>query len=91
MTKNGTTGISRSVNRYNAPSFSTPSLIDLSGWPNLCCTQSRSKNRDARKASVAPREEANETMTVPHPRPKIAPAASVMIVAPGSERLVTAT
>ncbi len=35
--------------------------------------------------------DANETITVPASRPKIAPAASVMIAAPGSDSAVTAT
>ena len=43
------------------------------------------------KASVAPIEEANETITVPQASPKMAPAASVMMTAPGSESPVTAT
>ena len=35
--------------------------------------------------------EANDTITVPHTSPKIAPPTSVMIAAPGSESPVTAT
>ena len=35
--------------------------------------------------------EANETITVPHSRPKIAPPTSVMSAAPGSDSAVTAT
>ena len=35
--------------------------------------------------------EANETITVPHSRPKIAPPASVITAAPGSDSPVTAT
>ena len=37
-----------------------------SSSPNFRCTQSRSRKRDARNASVAPIVEAKETMTVPH-------------------------
>jgi len=66
-------------------------LIGLSLSPNLPCTQSRSTKREARKARVAPMLEANETITVPHSRPKMAPATNVMIRAPGSDSPVTAT
>jgi hypothetical protein len=66
-------------------------LIARSCRPNLRCTQSRSRKRDARNAAVAPRLEANDTSTVPQSRPKMAPATSVMIAAPGSESPVTAT
>ena len=59
--------------------------------PNFACTQSRSTNREARKARVAPIEEAKETITTPQARPKIAPPASVRMVAPGSDSPVTAT
>ena len=59
--------------------------------PNLFCTQSRSKKREVKNASVAPMLEANDTRIVPHSSPKIAPPASVMIAAPGSERPVTTT
>ena len=59
--------------------------------PNFACTQSRSRKRDARKASVAPIEDAKDTMTVPQRRPKSAPATSVRMAAPGSESAVTTT
>jgi hypothetical protein len=52
---------------------------------------SRSSVRATSMARVAPMLEANDTSTVPHNRPKIAPPASVMIAAPGSDRAVTAT
>ena len=42
-------------------------------------------------ASVAPMLEASDTTTVPHTSPKLAPPASVKIVAPGSDSAVTAT
>ena len=41
--------------------------------------------REARKASVAPIEDANETMSVPQTSPNTAPAMSVMTAAPGSD------
>ncbi len=41
------------------------------------------------KARVAPRLEAKETITKPQPRPNSAPAASVMMAAPGSDSAVT--
>jgi hypothetical protein len=44
-----------------------------------------------RKARLAPIVDANETMTVPRSSPKMAPAPSVMIAAPGSDSAVTAT
>jgi hypothetical protein len=47
--------------------------------------------RDARKAMVAPIDDANETMTVPHSSPNMAPPTSVRIAAPGSDRPATAT
>jgi hypothetical protein len=46
---------------------------------------------EARNASVAPRVEAKDTITVPHSSPNTAPPASVITAAPGSERPVTAT
>ena len=51
----------------------------------------RSRKRDIRKARVAPRVEAKETMTVPPSSPKTAPPASVRSAAPGNERAVTMT
>ena len=39
----------------------------------------------------APIDDANDTISVPQPRPKIAPAASVNTAAPGSDSAVTAT
>ena len=60
-------------------------------WPKRAATQSRKRKREARKASVAPIEEAKDTSSVPHSRPKIAPAARVITAAPGSDRPVTAT
>jgi len=36
-------------------------------------------------------EEAKETIRVPHRRPKMAPPASVMMAAPGSDSPVTTT
>ena len=45
-------------------------------------------NLEARKAKLAPIVLANETIMVPAVRPKIAPPASVRIVAPGSDRAV---
>jgi hypothetical protein len=47
--------------------------------------------RAARNASVAPMLDANDTITVPQSRPKMAPPASVMMVAPGSDSAVAAT
>ncbi len=46
----------------------------------------RKTKRDIRKARVAPTLEANDTMTVPQPRPKMAPPASVMMAAPGQRQ-----
>ncbi len=68
-----------------------PSLMGFSLSPNFACTQSRSRKREARKASVAPSEEANDTITTPQRRPKTAPPASVRMAAPGSDSPVTAT
>ncbi len=68
-----------------------PSFTGRSLSPNFAWTQSRSKKREARKASVAPIVEAKETMTVPQSRPKTAPPASVRMAAPGSDSPVTAT
>ena len=68
-----------------------PALMVASLSPNLPWMESRSTNRAIRKASVAPNVEANDTITVPHTSPKMAPAASVMTVAPGKESAVTAT
>ena len=62
----------------------------FSRWPNLACTQSRNKCRDTRNASVAPTDEANDTMIVPVTSPNNAPAASVKMAAPGSDAAVTA-
>ena len=42
-------------------------------------------------ASVAPMLEAKDTSSVPTPSPKMAPASSVMMAAPGSDSAVTAT
>lgn len=53
--------------------------------PNFFCTLSLSKYLENKKLKVAPRVEANETNTVPSATPKIAPAASVNMVAPGIE------
>ena len=91
MTKKGNAGTRRSAKRYKAPSFSTPRLIAASFSPNFFWIASRKRKRLARKASVAPIDAANEMMTVPHSNPKIAPPASVMSAAPGSESPVTAT
>ena len=44
-----------------------------------------------RNASVAPIEEAKETISVPRSSPNTAPATSVRRVAPGSDRAATAT
>ncbi|MNC93780.1 hypothetical protein D3C83_104880 [compost metagenome] len=66
-------------------------MIGFSLSPNFSCTQSRSRKREARKASVAPMVEAKETITVPHRSPNTAPPASVITVAPGSESPVTTT
>ncbi len=60
-----------------------PALTGARRSPNFFCTQSRNSNREARKASVAPMADANDTRTVPNTRPKIAPPTSVRIVAPG--------
>ena len=68
-----------------------PALIAASLSPNLLWIESRSTKREVRNASVAPSEEAKETITVPHTSPKMAPATSVMIAAPGSDKPVTAT
>ena len=51
----------------------------------------RSTKRDIKKANVAPMLDANDTITVPQPRPKMAPPASVMMAAPGSDKAVAAT
>ena len=45
----------------------------------------------ATQASVAPSVDANETTMVPSTRPNPAPAASVMMAAPGSDNAVMAT
>ena len=55
------------------------------------CTASRSTNRDETNASVAPSDEANDTTSVPATTPKIAPAASVITTAPGSDAAATST
>ena len=68
-----------------------PSLMVRRRLANFVCTQSRNKRRDTKNASVAPMLEANDTITVPQSRPKMAPAAKVMIAAPGRDRPVTAT
>ncbi len=44
-----------------------------------------------RNASVAPIEEAKETISVPQSSPNTAPAMSVRRVAPGSDSAATAT
>jgi len=90
MTKNGNTGTRRSMNRYNAPSRSTPALIERRLSPKRRWTVSRNRPRATRKASVAPMVEANETMTVPQSNPNSAPPTSVITAAPGSDRAVTA-
>ena len=61
-----------------------------SARPKRRWTQSRSRKRLARNASVAPMLEANDTIAVPPARPKTAPAMSVMSAAPGNDRPVTA-
>ncbi len=68
-----------------------PRLISARRLPNLASMLSRSTKRDTRKASVAPRLEANDTSSVPHHSPKMAPPASVMMAAPGNESAVAAT
>ncbi len=40
---------------------------------------------------MAPMDEAKETISIPQPRPKIAPIASVITTAPGSDSAVTIT
>ena len=91
ITKNGTSGTSRSVNRYHAPSFSTPLLISARRLPKRASILWRSTKRALRKASVAPTLAANETISVPQPSPKMAPPASVKIAAPGMDSAVVAT
>jgi len=59
--------------------------------PKRARTASRNRKRLARKARVAPIDEANETTRVPTTTPKSAPPASVMTSAPGNDRPVTAT
>ncbi len=59
--------------------------------PNLACTQSRSTRRAARKASVAPMVDANDTSSVPSQKPNRAPPTRVIGTAPGSDSAVTAT
>ena len=71
------------------PSRSTPSLIALSLSPNFPCTQSRSRNRDARKARVAPIVLAKETVIRATQNPNNAPPARVMTAAPGRDSAVT--
>ncbi len=51
-----------------------PASIAASRSPKRACTQSRSRKRETRKASVAPTDEAKETISVPHHRPNTAPA-----------------
>lgn len=53
--------------------------------PNFFCTLSLSKYLENKKLRVAPSVEAKDTNTVPRTTPKIAPAASVNMVAPGIE------
>ena len=60
-------------------------------WPKRRATQSRSRKRDIRKASVAPMVEANEMITVPQNSPNTAPPASVSSAAPGIDRAVAST
>ncbi len=68
-----------------------PLLIGARRVPKRCCTQSRSRKRALRKARVAPTDEANDTIRMPAKKPKMAPPASVMMAAPGSDSAVTAT
>ena len=68
---------------YLAPQ---PIVFNLS--PNFASIDSRRINRDARKARLAPIVLANDTTSVPILRPKIAPPASVNIVAPGKDKAV---
>ena len=68
-----------------------PLSMSARRWPKRLCTLSRSRKRAVRNASVAPMLDANDTISKPQPRPKIAPPASVTMVAPGSESAVTAT
>ena len=56
---------------------------------NFFSTESRRINLETKNASVAPIELANETKIVPKKIPKIAPAANVIITAPGRESAVT--
>ncbi len=65
-----------------------PSLIVLRKPPNLFCTQSRSSERETRKARVAPMVLAKETSIVPTRRPNSAPPSKVRNTAPGRERAV---
>ena len=58
--------------------------------PNFDWIESRSKKRATKNASVAPMLDANETMTTPQISPKMAPATSVMMAAPGRDNAVTA-
>src|SRR5688500_531637 len=59
--------------------------------PYLSRSASRNTKREARKASVAPIELANEASSVPSSSPNNAPPASVSTAAPGSDRPVTTT
>src|SRR5687768_15149578 len=59
--------------------------------PYLSRSASRNTKREARKASVAPIELANEASSVPSSSPNSAPAASVSTAAPGSDKPVTTT
>ena len=55
---------------------------------NLFCNDSLNRKREARKASVAPIVDANETSNVPISTPNIAPPANVRIAAPGNDNPV---
>ena len=91
MTKKGTTGIRRRLNRYRAPSRASPWLMPANRAPNRACTLSRNTKRAVRKDTVAPRVEAKDTSSRPQPNPKMPPPASVRMAAPGSDSEATAT
>ena len=68
-----------------------PALSGARRGPKRCCTQSRSRKRALKNARVAPTDEANDTISRPVAKPKMAPPAKVRMAAPGSDSAVTAT
>ena len=91
MTKNGSTGIRRRLNKYRAPSRATPWLMPANRAPKRACTLSRSTKRADRNETVAPSVEAKDTSSRPQLKPKMPPPASVRMAAPGKDSEATAT